>query len=271
MPGALEARHPIKLIDGVVEMDEATHTYRVRGEVVPRSTTKLVSDAMDPNDHFDADLIIEKNLASWKSNKRSKYFPVVDGKSDEDATAELKNVWNDANRLGTKLHAHIESHLNDEEPPDDVEIDAEWKMVEVEFKKLQELGWVPFRSELSMYYTKADGSVTIAGQADAIFKDAEGNSVIVDWKRTNKDLSQECKPFKDKRCAAPVLEQRLANDHTKYSLQTSVYAIMYHQLTGVKIGRENRWLLQAHPSLGRAKWTQASYLDDAARELLEKA
>lgn len=271
MAHALATRHPIESIDGVVEMDEETHTYRVRGEVVPRSTTKLVSEAISPGDHFDADLVIEKNLANWRGNPTSKFYHLVNDKSDADAAAELKNVWNDANRLGTKLHARVEAHLNDEEPPGDNETDVEWKMVEVELKKLQELGWVPFRTELSMFYTKADGAVTIAGQADAIFKDSEGNSVIVDWKRTNKDLSQECRPYRDKRCAAPVLEQRYANDHTRYSLQTSVYAIMYEQLAGVKIGRENRWLLQAHPSMGRAKWTNATCLDEAARELLEKA
>jgi hypothetical protein len=264
---ALARRYPIEQLDPFVQFDEYSHRYTVRGERVPRSATKIVSDMM-LDEPFDGDAIIMKNLASWKSKPTSKYGAVIAGMNDTDATDTIKTLWSNANVLGTTLHRRLEAHLNDTAEPDDGRTDVEWKLVDHELRKLQDRGWVPRRTELSMWWEReSDSKVVCAGQLDALFSDADDNLIIVDLKRTDKDLSAGVVPFREKTCAAP-LERFYANDFIKYSLQLSLYAVMFEQRVGIQIKPECRWLLQAHPSKPEAVWTQARCLDKEAIALL---
>ena len=263
----LAEEHPIDDIDAHVHFDEQSHRYTVRGELVPRSATKVVSDAL-AEEPFDGDAIILKNMASWRARPRSKYGAMIRGLSDDDATSKLKHLWSNANVLGTTLHRRFEAALNDETEPDDGETDAEWRAVQTELEKLQTMGWVPRRTELSMWWEReSDHKVVCAGQLDALFTDANDELVLVDLKRTDHDLSPGNVPFGEKVCAPPM-ERFYANDFIKYSLQQSIYSLMFQQRTGLEIAPGRRFLLQAHPSMPGAVWTQCRCLDDEARQLL---
>ena len=102
---------PIDAIDPYVVFDEQTHRYTVRGELVPRSATKVVSDALREQP-FNADAIILKNMASWRAKPRSKSGAMIRGLSDDAAAAKIRNLWDNANVLGTTLHRRLEAALN---------------------------------------------------------------------------------------------------------------------------------------------------------------
>jgi hypothetical protein len=264
---SLAARHPMEGMDGRVALEPVRHVYTVDGVEVPRSASAVVSAAI--GNPFNAKLVISSNLASWKANRRSKYHAVVHGLDDEAAAAAVEAVWTKANVLGTKLHARAEEMLNDRETPEDGETDVEWRALEAALNQLKAKGWIPRRSELSLWYEALDGRVVCAGQMDALFDDNEGNIVVVDFKRTAHDLSPTAVPFGGVRCTGKGLQHLYANDHTRYSLQTSIYAVMLEQRTGTAIDPSKRFLLQAHPEMGPcAIWTQCADLDTHARALL---
>ena len=259
----LAIEFPISEIDPHVEFFEESHQYIVRGETVPRSATKVVSYAV-AEEPFDSNLVISKNMASWRSKPKSKYGKIILDLSDEDATHKITSLWTSANELGTKLHKRLEAHLNDEDEPDDGVTDIEWQILNNGLAQLQRLGWVPRRTELSLWWERqSDGKVVCAGQIDALFSDVQGNLVLVDLKRTDHDLSADVIPFREKTCRPP-LERFYANDFIKYSLQLSIYAVMLEQRTGIEIAPDRRWLLQAHPSKSDLVWTMCRCLDEEA-------
>ena len=106
----------------------------------------------------------------------------------------------------------------------------------------------PVRTELSRYYTNSKSGIVCAGQADCVFRDRrDGKPVIVDFKRTNKDLSAS---NTGKNGFAPkhgigVFNDVISNEHHRYSVQQSVYALMYEQLTGEHV--KSCYLLQINP------------------------
>ena len=262
----LATEFPIEQIDPHVVFDEAEHRYTVRGTVVPRSATKVIAGVLR-DEPFNADLVIAKNLASWRRKPRSRYGSMIRDLDDDAATSKLKDLWANANVLGTVLHKRFEAFLNEAEEPDDGQTDLEWRAVAKDLGELQKLGWVPRRTELSMWWENPAGNVVCAGQLDGLFTDADDNLVLVDLKRTDHDLSAGVVPFGEKMCAAPM-ENFYANDHIRYSLQQSIYSVLFHQRTGLEIPPDKRFLLQAHPSMPGAVWTQCRCLDAQARELL---
>jgi hypothetical protein len=270
MAKSLRERNPLPALDGVVELDEADgkHEYTVNGAVVNTSTTRVVSQAIGLPD-FDANLVVRRNLASWRRNKRSKYHHVVNGLDDEDATTALKGIWHDANRLGKQLHARLEAYVNGSPTQADKETDVEFESVKRAVDEaVATFGWSPYRAELSLFWTDSEGKPTVCGQADLLIKNKDGKLVIVDLKRTQHDLSRSKIPYGDVACAAPQLEHLYASDHARYSLQVSIYACMLKQRLGIVVEPEDRWLLQGHPSMPKAVWTQCRCLDAEAREIL---
>jgi hypothetical protein len=164
----------------------------------------------------------------------------------------------------------LESYVNGE-PTQADETDVEFESVKRAVDEAVAGGWTPFRAELSLFWTDEEGKPTVCGQADALFCTADGALVICDLKRTEHDLSPSKVPFGNALCAAPELSSAYANEHTRYSLQTSIYACMVEQRLGVTVPPENRFLLQAHPSLASAVWTRCYDLDKAARAALARA
>ena len=264
----LAIEFPISEIDINIQFFEESHQYIVRGETVPRSATKIVSHAI-AEEPFDSHAVILKNLSSWRSKPRSKYGAMIRDLSDEDATQKITALWTSANELGTKLHKRFEAHLNDDVEPDDGVTDVEWRLLDNGLSKLRQLGWVPRRTELSLWWERAsDGKVVCAGQIDALFSDVQGEIVLVDLKRTDHDLSADVVPFREKACRPP-LERFYANDFIKYSLQLSIYAVMFFQRTGIEIAPDRRWLLQAHPYNESLIWTMCRCLDTESILILD--
>ena len=257
---------PIPMDEHIV-FDEEAHRYTVYGELVPCSATNLVSDTV--NDDFSADLIISRNLASWRKKPRHKYFRMVTGVDDATAVDAVKAQWTQANVLGTKLHRRLEALLNDEEEDPDGKTDVEYGVLKAAIDVILAQGWLPRRTELSLWweaeYGENNGKVVGAGQIDCLFQ-VDDDLVLVDLKRTEHDLSEMSSPFA-KRCKTP-LDGFVGTNLIKYSLQLSIYAVMFAQRTGFSIKPTDRWLLQAHPSNPTVRWVQCKDFDAEARFLL---
>ena len=254
-------------LDDHIVYDDAAHRYTVDGSVVSVSVTTLIKKVLNGTD-FNPDMIISKNLAAWRRNPRSKYSSSIREIDDEQATKLIKKQWLEANRLGTALHKRMEGFLNGEEMDADGETDTEWPGLVNAFEDLRQIGAHPFRTELSVFWKRSvDKKVVCAGQVDALMRCGEGETsefVMLDLKRTDKSLSAKIKPFGDRMCLSP-LEREWANEHTKYSLQLSMYCVMLEQCTGISVPPSNRFLLRSHPCMPNAELIACKCFDEEAR------
>jgi hypothetical protein len=261
--------------DRILFEGDDTHRYLVDGKEVPRSVTAVLKRVVGGED-FKPDLVIERNLASWRRRPKTEYGAMIVGMDDEAAAAKIKKSWEDANRLGTELHRRMEAYLNDEAyESNEYCTDDEWNKLLGQLHAMhRKRRWTPYRTELSVFYdvSSADGAddgrrVVCAGQIDALFKDEAGNVILVDLKRVKRHLT-DTEPFGGATCNPP-LQSRWANEFVKYSLQASMYAAMFHQRTGVKIHQDSRYLLQAHPSMNQAVLVRCDCLDNEALQILD--
>ena len=262
----LAYKNPIEGLDDRVEFVERTHTYRVDGVKVNRSVTALLKSCF-VHDEFNPVLVIQKNLASWRSKPTSKYHNLVRDKSDGEATAAVRQEWDRTRDLGTLLHKVIELKLNgvldDNGIPDDVAPDmAQFEAFLSEYADL-----TPVRTELCMFWESSDGNVSVAGQTDAIMKDSEGRHIVIDWKRVDQDLSADAHDWG--RPGVGVMKGRSGNHLMQYSLQAHAYAEMFKKHTEIEI--EACFLLQLHPSQSSFKLFRCPDLRKEALEMLNKA
>ena len=262
----LKTDNYIATLDDRIVFEEASHTYHVDGQRVPKSVTAFVKDVT--RDDFNGPLIIERNLSSWKAKRTSKYFSLINGMDDKSATAAILEEWNGAGRLGTSLHKRMEGLLNKEQDVSDNKTDVEFATLKTFLSESlfgQELQ--PLRTELSVFYEQEDGTVPVAGQIDALFIDQSNEMVLIDFKRTAHDLSSGAVPFKGKMCGWP-LEGHYANDFTKYSLQQSFYAVMVEQRMGIPIPANKRFLLQVPPGGTECNLIPCACFDDEVKQIL---
>ena len=261
----LRTQNFIDGLDDRICFNEEAHTYHVDGTRIMKSVTSFVKDVS--GDEFNGPLIIEKNLASWRAKPTSKYFLLLQDKSDEDAKTAILAEWNGAGRLGTALHLRMEGLLNGMDDVPDGETDPEFEAAK-SFIANMEGGLRPLRTELSLFYQLANSTIPCAGQADALFLDDQDEMVLIDWKRTDKDLTSDAVPFKAKRCKWP-LQGWFANEHTKYSLQQSFYAVMIEQRLGVPVPPNKRFLLKVPPGGGSCELIRCANLDEQAKAILD--
>lgn len=246
--------------DADISFDEPTHTYTVRGKKVPISVTALGARAVPPEHRFDGRKVITKNLASWRVNASNKHHALVVGLSDEEAIENVMKSW-DANRdLGTGMHKCFEQYLNGEPVEQEANFQTEMSQFHVAMDSL--VGLTPVRTEMSVFANDAKGDAAVAGQIDLLMRDSEGGLHIVDYKRTPGDLSPNAHAF-----GKFFLDDLPLNDHHKYSLQLSLYALMFELQTGQPIASTR--LVQVHPDLDEVRIVPATDLRGDARNLLE--
>jgi len=185
----------------------STHTYYIDGKKVDTSVTRVVSSAFLP---FNADAIIDENLASWRRGK----YAHLSG-TDKQVKNEIKTIWASSSVLGTAMHEWIELYLAGlDQPPTTLETE--------QFKRW----WDPMkksalRTELVVWWEK-NGKVVCAGQIDALADDF----VILDWKRVDSDLSEDSRVYEYGAYSIPNTK------YHKYSLQLSMYWLMLEQTYG---------------------------------------
>ena len=256
----LAAIHPLPG-DELISFDPRGHHYTVNGKAVPISVTALGARAVPPEHKFNGREVILKNLASWRANASSKYHAYVVGVTDRQAIDAVFAEWSKTTKLGTAMHLCIEQALNDEpvtrEDEFAVEL-AQWRVImNTELSDL-----TPYRTELSIFATDANGDAAVAGQIDLLAVDNDGDFHLVDWKRTTNDISADAFSY-----GKYFLDGKPLNDHSKYSLQLSLYAVIFEQQTGRRI--HSATIVQIHPDLAEARAIPASDLRKDAKKLLK--
>ena len=151
--------------DARISFEEESHRYYI--DKVPfsgPSVTRIKDDAFGGND-FDADAVIAKNWDGWKEKAErgvnAKYPNLIRGLDDEAAIAAIKQSWKEANEFGTLLHAQAELYLNDVPVVGDDRVKKEFEQFLMFMRTFAVLK--PIRTELSLYYTDADGNVVAVG------------------------------------------------------------------------------------------------------------
>lgn len=242
--------------DRRIFFEEERHLYFVDDVQVPISITGVLK-THDPAP-FNAPAIILRCWKAWKVNGRKPELAEVlkNVDTDEDAIAAVKGVWSRSSELGTLLHKRFEALVNDADTDDSqfAPVNLEWIRLT---NALNGLKWAPLRSELSVFYTSSVGKVVAAGQIDCLAVDENGDYVMIDLKRSSKEIGPEQTPFRPGEWT----------EHYKYSLQLACYSLMVAQLTGKEIKPNNRYLLVVDAS--RAYWVKCKNLDDVARGMLE--
>ena len=108
-------------------------------------------------------------------------------------------------------------------------------------------GFEIFRTELSVYSAELD----VAGQIDGLFVDAEGNFVVVDWKRSAR-ITFDCN-----RQMRPPIEHLPDCNGSHYSLQLNLYRLMLESV-GFQVRR--MFICAFHP-LSQARVIEVPRLD----------
>ena len=167
-----------------ITFDEATHTYTVDGIVVPLSVTAFVHQY---SGGFNARACVEQMQARDSWAQRQHEFMRADGSPM--SVDEIMQRW-EANALvqrsrGTLLHYQIEQFLNCatiEEPHS-----PEFQQF-LEIDRLVLSKYKIYRTEVSMFHC----GLGIAGQADCLCLDDNGDIAIWDWKRA-KNIRMDCR------------------------------------------------------------------------------
>tara|TARA_X000001036_G_scaffold265450_2_gene246545 strand:+ start:1539 stop:2345 length:807 start_codon:yes stop_codon:yes gene_type:complete len=256
----LKAKHPIPREDEI-EFEQRWHTYHVRGQRVPISVTKLGGKAVPPEHQFKPEAVVKANLRNWRSNASSKYHALVTNVSDEDALKNVQKMWDQNRDAGTGMHKCIEELLNNEPVARAAEYAVEMDQFRAALEEMRADGITPVRTELSLFVEDPQGTPVVAGQLDLLVADEDGDYHIVDFKRTANDLGPFATSYGKR-----FLNGKPLNDHHKYSLQLSLYSVMFELQTGKRIHACR--LLQLHPDLDTYKWIDATDLRQEARALL---
>ena len=156
----------------------------------------------------------------------------------------------------------FEQFLNGEEVTREKDFPVEMQQFRDALRELSDL--TPTRTEMSIFANDAAGDAAVAGQIDLLMRDSEGGFHIVDWKRAAGDLTPGAHSF-----GKFFLDNLPLNDHHKYSLQLSLYAVMFELQTGMPILSTR--LVQIHPDLDGVRIIPGTDLRSDAQNLLEGA
>ena len=223
---------------GRLDFDEPSHTYYIDGRVVRRSVSAVWGSFFP---EFNAEEVIEKYFGRWASNPSSAYFELIQATpgSDEEKKKAIVTLWAErgaeASRLGTLLHAEIETSLLGTEPP----------LLSVEFGHYRrwraEIAstWTLLKTEWRVYHAATD----TAGSIDSLWRTPSGETIIADWKRCGAGKLAK-KAFRGQTGSGPC-ECIEDSPFGHYTCQQILYATILAD--GYNLVVDRALLVQLHP------------------------
>ena len=203
--------------DGLLHFEEAAHRYTLHGQEL-KSVTTIVQDAFPK---FDAVYWAEKKAPALKITPK-----------------ELMERWEataaEARRLGTEMHARIESYYLGEA---DITTDGDAMTNFRSFASRYHLN--PYRTEWRIYHEEYG----VAGTLD--FLDlTDGKFTIWDWKRSVKLVDPDTgAPRRPGPFTASGIHPGLTHvpdiSFYHYALQLSVYRIILQEKYGIEVSGQN--------------------------------
>lgn len=265
----LASQNAIVGIQNEVTFDEPTHTYTLDGICAPISVTGLLGKCFE---EFDAVKVVEKYFDNWK-RRGIKYTEIIQSSgSDAEAKESIIDSWEvkklEACRLGTEMHAVIEKYLNFEEVcygEIEVEFDAflRWE------DKVVQSGWSAYRTEVCVCGLNESGDIVVGGAIDAIYKNKNGEYVLIDWKRTGSAFGPDIDTSFGKYGTGPAIDIK-ETSFNKYALQLAIYAKLLFFCTGISVG-DRRFLVRLSGDGYQQIDASGSHFDAAADTILLEA
>ena len=250
--GALARTNPFPR-EARLHFDEPTHVYTVDDNKVPRSVTGFLH-SFAPG--FDARGVADAMRRSPWWHEKSKKYTKENGEIM--TTEEILAFWASngevASKRGTLLHYHAEQFLNGRQIASH----------SPEFQQLLEIcallrreGFTVARTELSVFHC----GLRLAGQIDALFQDAAGNYIIVDWKRCRELRETDREPLR------PPLEHLPACNYFLYALQLNLYAYILESEYGCTVSR--MLLGVVHPTAAHGRCIELPRLNAEIEAIVE--
>ena len=168
--------------------------------------------------------VISQFKPHFDSDKWSKIIADREGVKQEDIIERWNKIRDDANEKGKRIHKNIELYLNDGKVEDTPF-----------FKNFISLFEYEEREENSTIYSEKilyTHDYKVAGTSD-IIEDCGRYFNVFDLK-TNKKFSFINK-YNER--MLPPLQHLSVCEYTSYSIQLSLYAFMYHKMTGKHVGK----------------------------------
>ena len=175
--------------------------------------------------------------------------------------AKIVELWKRRGRIasarGTLLHWHAEMHLNGRQLELPHSPEFEMFLAVVDVLRLH-FGWRPYRTEISLFHC----GLCLAGQADALFVDAGGDIVILDWKRTKSiRFDNAFRSLKE------PLDHLPDSNGWLYSLQLNTYRYILETEYGMRVS--GMYLAQVHPCLPRARLIEVPRMEEELELIVE--
>eukprot|EP00286_Rhodomonas_abbreviata_P027920 CAMPEP_0181305078 /NCGR_PEP_ID=MMETSP1101-20121128/9524_1 /TAXON_ID=46948 /ORGANISM="Rhodomonas abbreviata, Strain Caron Lab Isolate" /LENGTH=413 /DNA_ID=CAMNT_0023410943 /DNA_START=57 /DNA_END=1298 /DNA_ORIENTATION=- len=225
-----------------LHFDEAAHRYTLKEDGSECISVTTLLDKIFPT--FDPDAVLAKYYENWQAPAHPRYQE-YGGKSEE----EIKAMWEDKGResrdKGTEMHKQIELMFQGQASTLDQTVLSGLRHFLRQHSADLALG------VLGVEVRMVSPSLRIAGTADLLAKRITGGLTLVDWKRTDKDITKDGFCFGEY-CKAPIApnHQIPANNFFKYALQLNLYKRLlednYHCNGGVV---ERMLVVQLHPNL----------------------
>ena len=249
--------------DARIRLDEARHVYvhtdsNGQQQEFSISVSGVWARYFAP---FNARAIVDTYFDRWASDGGSNYHACIiasraQRRSDEDIKQDIIKRWADngakASGDGTYMHRQIELALGcmtyDGRPPEMKHfIQWVWDFAEVH-------RWQVFRTEWSIFSEET----CIAGQIDAIFRDAIGNFHMVDWKRCKEALRPDAK-IQFGRFGKPPLVDLVDNAYSHYVVQQNLYCTILQ--TEYNFSLQSMKLIRCHPDAESYQIVCVPFLD----------
>lgn len=228
----LSRLHPFKQ-DCRIEFYERDHYYKVDGERYPISVTGMIGAPHKPFLRWQ----IIRNLREFTRRKWG-------GGDDASIAAAWHQNGAEASRLGTKMHAAIEVYLSAGVLSRDMEIRPEMQQfMDFKAKVLDARNIKCWRTE-PIIFTEASTGIRLSGSVDFLGFDGK-EFWIMDWKRP-KDIKRTANG-KNGYCLPP-LDKYEQVDYVKYSTQLHTYRYIFERFYGIKIPKDNLYMVAFHAS-----------------------
>lgn len=269
--------------DARVRFFEAAHKYVLDGEhIFPKSVSGVWSQYFGT---FDAKGIIRRKFGTWAETPNNKYYALITymrndlALSVDECRARIANTWTKhgtaMSTLGTRMHRAIELLLNNPRAVEHAEVRNE--ITSPEMRQFSEwharfvakdgdgAGYVPYRTEWSIYIALEDGTPVIAGQIDSLWRHtATGDTIMIDWKRTHHFLSPTMEFYRRGHGHAAELPD---NAYWHYAVQQNLYAAILRRYYDIDVSA--MYLLQAHPMIDSANCVRVKDLSRTVDAMLD--
>lgn len=230
--------HPF---DSRIVFNDSNHTYALDG-----SSTNMMSCTSLKSlffKKFNADEAVANIL------KSEKYLSDPDYKYFNKSSDVIKKEWSNANKLGTHLHSDIENYLNGKKVTNESKEYGYFKSFLQDNNDLS-----PYRTEWQIF----SELLRLSGTIDAVFKDKEGNYILLDWKRS-------VVSYGDFDNAKFPLDHLKDNTFIQYGIQLNLYRQIVEDYYGIQI--KSMFIIELHPDNETYKKIETPRMEDEIHNL----